>query len=180
MVPPVAAGRRPLSKRCRNALSLPREEGLEPPPATTLRDESNLGTKAKCLAILLLPLVLSACMDSDDTRATSFMEDSGGNQPFPSNYRTEVLAFMHTYLNNPVGVREAAMADPVQRTVNGRARFVSCLRFAEPHSDGTYRDARERAILFVNGRLDRMLQNASEVCAGAVYAPFPELEKMTR
>jgi hypothetical protein len=120
-------------------------------------------------------------MDSDDTRATSFMEDSSGNQPFPSNYRTEVLAFMHTYLNNPVGVREAAMADPVQRTVNGRARFVSCLRFAEPHSDGsTYRDARERAILFVNGRLDRMLQNASEVCAGAVYAPFPELEKMTR
>jgi len=139
-----------------------------------------LGTKAKCLAILLLPLALSACMDSDDTRATSFMEDSGGNQPFPSNYRAEVLAFMHTYLNNPVGVREATMADPVQRTVNGRPRFVSCLRFAEPHSDGTYRDAHERAILFVNGRLDRMLQNASEVCAGAVYAPFPELEKMIR
>ena len=28
--------------------------------------------------------------------------------------------------------------------------------------------------------LDRMIENASESCAGAVYAPFPELEKMTR
>jgi len=39
---------------------------------------------------------------------------------------------------------------------------------------------RERAILYVDGRLDRMVENASESCAGAVYAPFPELEKMTR
>jgi hypothetical protein len=28
--------------------------------------------------------------------------------------------------------------------------------------------------------LDRMVENASEVCAGAVYAAFPDLEKMTR
>ena len=47
-------------------------------------------------------------------------------------------------------------------------------------SDGSYREPRERAILFVDGRLDRIVENASEPCAGAVYAPFPELEKMTR
>jgi len=108
------------------------------------------------------------------------MEDSNSNQAFPTNYRSEVLAFMKTYLNNPVGVREAVIAEPTQRTVNARARYVACLRFAERQSDGTYRDPRERAILFVNGRLDRMLQDSSEVCAGAVYAAFPELERMTR
>jgi hypothetical protein len=129
---------------------------------------------------LLLPLALSACLGSEDTRATSFMEDSNSNQAFPTNYHSEVLAFMKTYLNNPVGVREAVIAEPTQRTVNGRARYVACLRFAERQSDGTYRDPRERAILFVNGRLDRMLQDSSEVCAGAVYAAFPELERMTR
>jgi len=132
------------------------------------------------LAILLLPLALSACLGSEDTRATSFMEDSNSNQAFPTNYRSEVLAFMKTYLNNPVGVREAVLAEPTQRTVNGRVRFVTCLRFAERQSDGTYRDPRERAILFVNGRLDRVLQDSSEVCAGAAYAAFPELERMTR
>jgi hypothetical protein len=87
---------------------------------------------------------------------------------------------MHTYLNNPVGVREAAMAEPVQRTVAGRVRYVTCLRFAPRESDGSYREPRERAILYIDGRLDRMIENAGEVCAGAVYAPFPDMEKMVR
>ena len=73
-----------------------------------------------------------------------------------------------------------AMAEPVQRTVGGRLRYVSCLRFTPRESDGSYREARERAVLYVDGRLDRMVENAGEVCAGAAYAPFPELEKMTR
>jgi hypothetical protein len=135
---------------------------------------------AKSLAILLLPLALAACLDSDDTRSTSFVESANADQPFPANYKPEILAFLKTYLNNPVGVHEAAMAEPVQRTVGGRARYVSCLRFAERQSDGTYREPRERAVLFVSGRLDRIIANAAEECAGAAYAAFPELEKLTR
>ena len=108
------------------------------------------------------------------------MEDSGSPQPFPENYRSELLAFMRTYLNNPVGVRDAMLADPVQRTVGGRVRYITCLRFSERQSDGTYRDTRERAVLFINGRLDRMLSGAADICAGANYVPFPELEKMSR
>jgi hypothetical protein len=135
---------------------------------------------ARLLAILLLPLALAACFGSDESGPPSFMEDSSVPQPFPDNYRSELLAFMRTYLNNPAGVRNAVMADPVQRTVGGRVRYVSCLRFSEQQSDGTYREARERAVLFINGRLDRVVQNAAEVCAGVTYAPFPELEKMTR
>ena len=87
---------------------------------------------------------------------------------------------MRTYLNNPVGVHDAALAEPTQREVGSRTRYVSCLRFTAREADGSYREARERAILYVNGRLDRMIENAAEVCAGAVYGPFPELEKLTR
>ena len=47
-------------------------------------------------------------------------------------------------------------------------------------SDGSYRELRERAIVYVDGRLDHVIENASEPCAGATYAPFPDLEKMTR
>jgi len=39
------------------------------------------------------------------------------------------------------------MAEPVQRTVGGRVRYVSCLRFTPRESDGSYRSPRERAIL---------------------------------
>jgi hypothetical protein len=140
-----------------------------------------LGTPAKCAAILLLPIALAACAGSDDGRSISYTDDRGvSNQPYPDNYRPELLAFMKTYLNNPVGVHDAVLAEPVQRTVGGRLRYVSCLRFTPRESDGSYRDPRERAILYVNGRLDRMVENASDVCAGVVYAAFPALEKLTR
>jgi hypothetical protein len=140
-----------------------------------------LGISAKRAAILLLPIALAACASSDDGKSITYTDDRGiSNQPYPTNYRAEILAFMKTYLNNPVGVRDAAMAEPVQRTVGGRLRYVSCLRFTPRESDGGYRELRERAVLYVDGRLDRLVENASEPCAGAVYAPFPELEKMTR
>ena len=87
---------------------------------------------------------------------------------------------MKTYLNNPVGVRDAAMAEPVQRTVGGRLRYVSCLRFATAGIRRQLSRAARARALYVDGRLDRVVENAGEVCAGAVYAPFPELEKMTR
>jgi hypothetical protein len=140
-----------------------------------------LGKSAKRVAILMLPIVLAACASDDDSRSITYTDDRGvANQPYPDNYRAELLAFMKTYLNNPVGVHDAALAEPVQRTVGGRLRYVTCLRFSPRESDGSYRELRERAILYVNGRLDRMVENASDVCAGAVYAPFPELEKLAR
>jgi len=107
------------------------------------------------------------------------MEDFSKPQPFPANYRSELLAFMRTSLIDPVGVHDAMMAEPAQLTVGGRVRYVACLRYSERQSDGTYREPHESAVLFINGRLDRLLSNA-DVCAGANYAPFPELEKMTR
>jgi hypothetical protein len=140
-----------------------------------------LGTSAKLTAILLLPVALAACAGSDDGKPITFTDDRGvSEQPYPKNYRTEIVAFMHTYLNNPVGVHDAVMAEPVQRTIGGRLRYITCLRFTPRESDGSYRQSRERAIVYVDGRLDRIVENAGEPCAGATYAAFPELEKMTR
>jgi hypothetical protein len=140
-----------------------------------------LGISAKCASILLLPIALAACAGSDEGRSISFTADRGvADQPYPNNYRLELQAFMKTYLNNPVGVHDAAMAEPIQRTVGGRLRYVSCLHFTPRESDGSYGEVRERAIVYVDGRLDHVVEKAVEICAGAVYAPFPELEKMTR
>ena len=133
-------------------------------------------------AIVLLPLALTACLSSgEESRSISFTDDRGySSQPYPNNYKAEVLAFMRTYLNNPTGVREAVMAEPVQRTVGGRLRYVSCLRYTARESDGRYREPRERAVVYVDARLDRVLENPGDACAGATYAAFPELEKLTR
>jgi hypothetical protein len=140
-----------------------------------------LGISKKCGAVLLLPIALAACAGSDEGRSISYTDDRGvANQPYPTNYRAELLAFMKTYLNNPVGVHDAMVAEPVQRTAGGRLRYVTCLRFTPRESDGGYRDVRERAIVYVDGRLDHVAEKADEICAGAVYAPFAELEKLTR
>jgi hypothetical protein len=141
-----------------------------------------LGTSAKLAALLLLSIGLSACAGGgDDSKPISFTADRGvADQPFPKNYRPEILAFMKTYLNNPVGVHDAQMAEPVQRTVGGRLRYVACLRYSAKDMNGAYLPVQERGIQFVDGRLDRLIENAAEPCAGVTYAAFPDLEKMTR
>lgn len=140
-----------------------------------------MGRSVKIAAMMLLPIALSACAASDEGKPITFTDDRGiSSQPFPKNYRAEVLAFLKTYLNNPVGVRDAAMADPVERVIGGRQRYVACVRFSARETEGGYREPRERAILFVDGRLDRIIENAVEPCAGVAYAPFADLEKMTR
>src|SRR6266568_6632666 len=110
-----------------------------------LKNESQLGTIAK-RAALLLPIWLAACAGSEQG-SISFTDDRGtASQPYPANYKAESLAFLKTYLNDPVGVREASMAEPVQRTVGGRLRYVSCLRYAAREADGTTRGVGERAV----------------------------------
>jgi hypothetical protein len=131
---------------------------------------------------MLLAGSLAACMtDGGDQGGVVYTDDRGvANQPFPTDYRAQLLAFLKTYLNNPVGIRDAAMAAPIQRTVGGRLRYVSCLRYNARELDGSYQGAVERAVVYVDARLDRMIEKPGDVCAGAVYAPFPELEKLTR
>lgn len=129
---------------------------------------------------MLLPVWLAACGAGGD-RGISFTDDPGvSNQPFPTNYRVDLLSFFKTYINNPQGVRDAMMAEPVQRIVGGRLRYVSCVRYVPKDFDGKYLSTQERGVLYVDGRLDRVIENAAEACAGATYAPFPEMEKMTR
>jgi hypothetical protein len=141
-----------------------------------------LGISAKRVAILMLPIVLAACSsgDGEGRHFSLFGDKSDTPQTFPSNYRAELLAFMRTYLNNPVGVRDATMAEPVMREVSGKMRYISCLRYSARESDGSYQEPRERAVLFVNGRLDRLIEKGGELCTGVALAPFPEMEKMTR
>lgn len=135
-----------------------------------------LSTIAKAGAGLLIALSLAGCGMSSILE--SDRADRG--QPFPASYKPELLAFLRTYLKDPVGVRDAVMAEPVQRTVNGQPRFVSCLKYNAREGDGSYRGIRERAVLYIDGRLDRMVDDTGDLCVGAVYAPFPELQALTR
>ena len=130
------------------------------------------------MAAVVLPIGLCACAGPSGN--VSFTESASAVQPFPANYRTDLIAFMRSYLNDPVGVRGGSLAEPVQKPVGGNTRYVACLRYAAKDFNGRYTPPQERAIAFIDGRPDRVLENSAETCAGANYQPFPELEKMTR
>lgn len=130
--------------------------------------------------VALVALGLAGCAGSNSPDLDlSSISTSGGVQPFPANYRAELPSFLRTYLNDPRGIREAALAEPAQRNVQGRQLYVACLRY-NAQNGGTYTGARERAVVFVGGRLDRLIEDGSSFCSGATYVPYPDIEKLQR
>lgn len=119
-------------------------------------------------------------MGDDAGLSLSHIRDSGAPQPFPSAYRSEITAFLRTYLNEPRGLREAMVSEPFMHTIASRQRYVVCVRFSARDSLGRYQNAQANAALFLEGRIDRLLPDGPEICARASYAAFPELEHLTR
>lgn len=125
---------------------------------------------------------------------------AGQSSPFerntvPANYKSDILAFLRTYLNDPTRVREAGVTQPSVQRVGRDERYIVCVRFNARRSDGGYAGLIETAAVFnPSGRLDRFLdltpdETAADaalrtqlggVCKTAAYQPFPELERLTR
>lgn len=140
-----------------------------------------LVTYARRAAILLCALGVAGCAGTGGSDSLSYTADRGvEDQIYPKNYRPELLAFLRTYLNDPRGVRDATIADPAQKKVGGRLRYVVCVRFNARGTDGGYAGVKQRAAMYIDGRFDRMIEDADELCDGTTYAAFPELEKLTR
>jgi hypothetical protein len=140
-------------------------------------------TAAHARLPLLLPLLLAlgACAGgSGDEVYFSRSRHADSAQPFPVNYKAELLAFMRTYLNDPTNVREASISEPVQRTVAGSRRYYVCVRYNARDSSGQYTGVADRAAFYLDGRFDRMIERAQDYCPAASYAAFPELERLTR
>jgi len=122
--------------------------------------------------LLSATLTLAAC--GHDHASDS---DSGVNV-YPANYKSDILAAMHAYLNDPTGIRDAAISEPAFKSVGNLSRYVVCLRFTPKKSASEYAGPREVAAVFLVGRFDRFVDTPKEECAGATYAAFPELQKL--
>jgi len=121
-------------------------------------------------------LLVSACAH---TTAATDAADSEINTP-PADYKRDILAAMHAYLNDPTGIRDAQIAPPVLKPVGNDQRYVVCLRFNPKSRGKDYAGTREIAAVFMVGRFDHFLDKTQDQCAGAAYAPFPELQKLAR
>ena len=124
--------------------------------------------------LLGLTFALSACAEARRTA-----DDSEINV-YPANYKTEILAAMHAYLNDPTGIRDAGVSEPMIKSVGSDNRYLVCVRFNGKRRGSEYAGVKDVGALFIAGRFDRFIESVREQCAGATYAPFPELGKLTR
>lgn len=98
----------------------------------------------------------------------------------PNNHRTEIIAMMRSYLNDPTNVRDAYISEPGLRTLDGVSRTTVCLRYNARKSNGQYAGSKETIVLFRDGRADQILDNPRGQCKDAAYQPFRALETMSR
>jgi hypothetical protein len=136
----------------------------------------------KRLAGLLIgvSLCLGGCAHhhrSDDANGG----DDGINA-YPTNYKSDILAAMHAYLNDPTGIRDAAISEPAMKSAGmiSRAHYMVCLRFNPKKSASEYAGVKEVAAVFLAGRFDQFIETPKELCADATYTPFPELGNLSR
>jgi hypothetical protein len=128
---------------------------------------------------LTLSLMLAGC-NSDWTSARDRAVSANTQPPGPT-YKTDILAFMRTYLNDPTGVRDAFISEPALRTLDNVERYTVCLRYtARKSGSKEYAASKDSLVLFREGRLDRVIDTAREACKDAAYQPFRELERLSR
>jgi hypothetical protein len=130
--------------------------------------------------ILLLAGALAACSGRDGRQSEAAARAEEAANAFPANYKTDVLAMLRVYLNDPTNVREAGLTEPFLQPVGGRNRYAVCVRLSARKSSGEYAAAKEHVAYFLHARLDQMIEANREQCAEASYQAFPEAEKLTR
>lgn len=101
----------------------------------------------------------------------------------PISYRTDIVAFMRTYLNDPRAVRDAYVSEPALRMFESLDRYSVCIRYNARKRNGQYAGSKDNLVLFRDGRLDRIVEldrlpSVRDICKDAAYQPFPELQKM--
>jgi hypothetical protein len=134
----------------------------------------------RSILMLMFPLLLAGCSSDYAYQREASLQ---AHSVYPQNYRSEILALMRTYLNDPTGVRDAYVSQPTQRMLDGVNRYFSCVRYIAKKTGGQYAPSRDSLVLFRSGRLERIVDSevmARAQCKDAAYVPFPELQQMTR
>jgi hypothetical protein len=141
------------------------------------------------VALLLAVAALGGCATDIGPSEAELRQQWEAKNIVPAAYKADLLAFMRTYLNDPRQVRGATVSQPQRKTIGPGERYVVCVRYVEGRAE-----QREGVATFVSGKLDRYFDvtrgkldrsldlpaEARELCKDAVFAPFPELEKLTR
>ncbi|HMA74711.1 MAG TPA: hypothetical protein VKP67_24950 [Xanthobacteraceae bacterium] len=142
----------------------------------------------RVLSAVVLSVALAGC-----SSGRSREEREAIINVYPNNYRTDLLAALHTYVSDPTNIRDAYVSEPAIRPVGLQNRYAACVRFNARNSDGRYVGSRDVLAVFTTGRFDQFVDASAgpanpssqasaikELCSQAEYQRFPELEALRR
>ncbi len=132
----------------------------------------------KFAAAAALAATLAACSGSSFNFGAPKEPPPADPNAFPKDYKPEIAAFMSTYLNNPRQVRDAAITEPVLRSVANVQRYIVCVRYNPRDFSNTYQGITSNVALFTGGRLNQFLPADPQMCAGLNYQRYPEIEAL--
>jgi hypothetical protein len=141
-----------------------------------------MGQRALLVAALATAS-LGGCATEIGPSSSELKANWDAQNVFPERYRQDLLAFLHTYLHDPSHIRDAGVSQPQLKYIGPGDRYVACVRYNARNTDGKYQGSKDGAATYVSGKLDRFLDTPKEVrelCKDVAFAPFPELEKLTR
>jgi hypothetical protein len=132
------------------------------------------------LLLMVISIVLSGCSGNLSSFSFGKQAEPPPIEPnlYPAKYREEITAFMRTYLANPVKVKDAFVAEPVLRPVAGTTHYITCIRYNPRDSKNQYLGVNTRFAIFLGGKLNQLLPEDPQLCAGLNYQRYPELEAM--
>src|SRR5471030_252547 len=84
--------------------------------------------------VLAFSIALAGC-NSEWLGARDRAAIANTTPPGP-NYKADVVAFMHTYLNDPTGVKDAFISEPALRTLENADRYTVCVRYTAHKGPG--------------------------------------------
>jgi hypothetical protein len=137
------------------------------------------GFSGRCAPFLLAAALAGCASYSTEPSPEAQRAAWEARNLYPQSYRSEILAYMRNYFNDPRNVRDAVVSEPELKPMGLGNRYVSCLRYGLKNAAGAGPPGREHVVIFVGGKLDA-LRDAKDQCAGAAYTAFPELERLTR
>jgi hypothetical protein len=129
--------------------------------------------------ILTGAMMLSGCVETGP--ATSVEPQTSP----PANYRSLALSYARQSYVDPYSIRDASISQPLQvgyGLTGQQMVWVVCIRANARNRMGGYTGIQETVVAFSGNSVDASRSGGAgggTACRGAVYEPFPELERLS-
>jgi hypothetical protein len=119
----------------------------------------------RAILLLMLAAVAAAGCSTTKSKPTPMAEPN----ILPNDYRGQIATFLSTVLVDRADFTNAQIGTPALEQVGSSEHYVVCVLFNGRN------EHREKAVLYLGGNINQVVDAQPGQCANAAYAPFPEL-----